>query len=161
MFSKIESSPNNHLDCTSINPSVVWYILHYLIYDIQLAGYSTSESFKITIGQVVLAMLGNICSWFLVDKVGRRNLTIYGLAFVTMLLFMTGGLAIKTTPEYIKGVISLFCLYTFVYNVTLGATAYALLAEVSTARLRAKTASIGLALQSALYVSPLALFIFN
>lgn len=39
----------------------------------------------------------------------------------------------------------------FVYNVSIGATAYNLLAEVATPRLRAKTASIGLALQSALY----------
>jgi SP family general alpha glucoside:H+ symporter-like MFS transporter len=55
--------------------------------------------------------------------------------------------------ECVKGVIALWSIYIFVYNATIGATAYNLLAEVATARLRAKTASIGLALQNALYVS--------
>jgi SP family general alpha glucoside:H+ symporter-like MFS transporter len=82
-------------------------------------------------------------------------LTFYGLAFVTVLLIITGGLGLKASPGCVRGVIALFCFYTFIYNATIGATAYNLLAEVSTARLRAKTASIGLALQNALYVSPL------
>ncbi|PMD40268.1 general substrate transporter [Hyaloscypha variabilis F] len=128
------------------------FIISYAAYYIQLAGYSAKVSFRISIGQVVLAMAGNIVSWFLVDRVGRRNLTIYGLTFVTATLLVSGGLGMKTgSIEYVKGVIALWSIYIFVYNATIGATAYNLLAEVATARLRAKTASIGLALQNALY----------
>lgn len=41
-------------------------------------------------------------------------------------------------------------LYCWWYNVTIGATAYTILCETSTSRLRVKTIAIGLALQNAL-----------
>lgn len=51
------------------------FLISFSTYYVQLAGYSAGESFQLTIGQIVLALSGNIVSWFLVDKVGRRNLT--------------------------------------------------------------------------------------
>lgn len=131
------------------------FITLYMTYYIQLAGYSASISFRISIGGMVLAMAGNITSWFLVDRVGRRDLTLYGLCIITATLIICGGLGTQTSnPSCVKGVIAFFMLYAYFYNATIGATAYNLLAEVATSRLRAKTASIGLALQNGLYVSP-------
>ncbi len=57
------------------------------------------------------------------------------------------------TPGAIKGTIALLLLFCFVYNATIGATAFTILTEISTSRLRAKTASISVALQSAFFVS--------
>lgn len=130
----------------------IFFVSAYSTYYFQLAGFSTAESFQLTIVTVVLAMVGNICSWFIIERVGRRNLTIYGLAIITVSLFVTGGLAVEGSAGSIKGTVALIIFYAFAYNATIGATAYTLLTEIATARLRAKTASIGLALQNALYV---------
>ena len=105
-------------------------------------------SFKLQIIQQVLSMLGNVMSWYLIDKVGRRALTIYGTAGLTVILWIMGGLAVGGSPGELKGTVAMILLYCWLYNVTIGATAYTVLTEVATARLRAKTIAIGLAFQS-------------
>ena len=131
--------------------SGVSFVGLYSTYYQQLAGYSTGTSFYLFIVQVVLSMFGIICSLFFIDSVGRRNLTIWGMTFLTVLLVVTGGLAVAATPGTIKGTVALLLLYNYVYNLTIGATAFSLSAEVATARLRAKTASLTFALQGALF----------
>lgn len=126
------------------------FVASYSTYYIQLAGFSTSESFKLQICQQVLSLVGNVCSWYLVDRVGRRNLTFYGQVGLTIILCLTGGLAVANTEGSIKGTVALILLYCFWYNVTIGATAYTILCEVSTSRLRVKTIAIGLAFQNCL-----------
>lgn len=126
------------------------FIASYATYYMQLAGYSTSESFKLQIVQQAISMIGNIMSWYLVDRVGRRNLTFYGMLVLTIILWLTGGLATASTPGAIKGTVAMILLYCWWYNVTIGATAYTVLCEVSTSRLRVKTIAIGLAAQNAL-----------
>uniref|UniRef100_A0A8H7K4R9 Major facilitator superfamily (MFS) profile domain-containing protein n=1 Tax=Bionectria ochroleuca TaxID=29856 RepID=A0A8H7K4R9_BIOOC len=126
------------------------FVASYSTYYIQLAGFSTEMSFKLQIVQQVISLIGNVMSWFLVDKVGRRALTFWGLVVLTIILFLTGGLAVAGTPGAIKGTVALILIYCWWYNVTIGATAYTVLVEVSTARLRVKTIAIGLATQSLL-----------
>ncbi|EON60796.1 hypothetical protein W97_00005 [Coniosporium apollinis CBS 100218] len=130
---------------------VIW-VAGYSTYYIQLAGYSTAMSFKLFIALQVVSMFGNVCSWFLVDKVGRRNLTLWGVTILTVLLMVAGGLASAGSPGAIKAAIGLITVYGFFYNITIGATAYNLLVEVSTSRLRIKTIAIGLALQNLTYM---------
>jgi len=130
----------------------VYFVLSYNVYYIQLSGYSTQESFQIGIAIQVCGIVGNVCSWFLIDRVGRRSLSLYGTGFITAMLCVIGGLAVAATPASIRGVVALFCLYNVFYNMTIGATAYSAITEIATAKLRVKTASIGLALQNALFV---------
>ena len=122
----------------------------YSTYYIQLAGFTTAMSFKLQIVQQVLSLIGNVKSWYLVDRVGRRNLTFWGLFVLTIILFAMAGLAVVGTVPALKGAINMILLYCFWYNVTIGATAYTILCETSTSRLRIKTIAIGLALQNAL-----------
>ena len=131
--------------------SGVSFVSFYSTYYQQLAGYSTATSFYLFIVQVLLSMLGIICSLFFIDRLGRRNLTIWGISFLTVLLVVTGGLAVAGTPGTVKGTVALLLIYCYVYNLTIGATAFSLSAEVATARLRAKTASLTFALQGALF----------
>ncbi|KAI1848052.1 hypothetical protein JX266_006165 [Neoarthrinium moseri] len=130
--------------------SGVIFAASYSTYYMQLAGYSTAESFKLQIGQQVLSLFGNVCSWYLVDRVGRRNLTFYGLLVLTGILFVMAACATVGTPGPIKATIAMILLYCWWYNVTIGATACTILAEVSTSRLRGKTVAIGFALQNIL-----------
>ncbi|KPM38225.1 hypothetical protein AK830_g8342 [Neonectria ditissima] len=131
--------------------SGVYFIASYGTYYIQLAGYSTSDSFKLQIAQHGLSMAGNICSWFLIDRVGRRPLTFWGTFSITAILLICASLATAGTPGAIKGSVAFILIYNFFYNVSIGATAYTLLCEVATSRLRVKTISIGVALQYIIY----------
>ncbi|WYZ35893.1 hypothetical protein EsH8_X_000540 [Colletotrichum jinshuiense] len=161
-----ETAGASYLDCfrksnlrrtiISVSPlciqslSGITFAASYSTYYMQLAGYSTAESFKLQIVQQVISLIGNVMSWYLVDKMGRRSLTVYGLAILTVILLFTGGLALPGTVAYNKGTVALILLYCWWYNVTIGATGYTILAEVATSRLRIKTIAIGLALQNAL-----------
>ncbi|KAK9482888.1 hypothetical protein V1527DRAFT_508797 [Lipomyces starkeyi] len=114
--------------------SGITFAASYSTYYMQLAGYSTSGSFKLQIVQQVLSMIGNAMTWYIVDRVGRRDLTVYA------------------TPRAIKGMVAMILLYCWWYNVTIGATAYTVLCEVATSRLRNKTISVGIAFQYSLNV---------
>ncbi|KAJ5999984.1 hypothetical protein N7481_000393 [Penicillium waksmanii] len=138
--------------------SGVVFTAGYSTYYMQLAGYSTEMSFQLQIVQQILSLVGNIMSYFIIDRVGRRNVMVYGLGILTAILMVTGGLAVvgsdTSSPNSagaIKGTVALILVYCWWYNLTIGAAGYTILAEVSTSRLRIKTIAIGLALQNALY----------
>lgn len=130
--------------------SGITFAASYSTYYMQLAGFTTAMSFKLQIVQQVISLIGNVMSWYLVDRIGRRNLTFWGLFVLTIILFVMAGLAVVGTVPALKGAISMILIYCFWYNVTIGATAYTILCETSTSRLRVKTIAIGLALQNAL-----------
>ncbi|KAL4806888.1 hypothetical protein BDV18DRAFT_138403 [Aspergillus unguis] len=121
------------------------FIASYFTYYAQLAGYSTEMSFKLQVAQQVLSLSGNIVSWYLIDKTGRRNLTLHGTLVLTVFLWIMGGLAVGGTREQLRGAVAMILLYSFFYNASIGATAYTCLTEIATSRLRVKTIAIGLA----------------
>jgi len=135
----------------------------YSTYYAQLAGYDTEMSFKLQIVQQVLSMVGNVMSWYLIDIVGRRGLSIYGIVGLTVLMWIMGGLATGNSPNELKGAVVMILLYCFLYNVTIGATAYTCLTETAAPRLRVKTVSIGLIVAWAIQVfwSFVMPFLFN
>lgn len=124
----------------------------YSTYYSELAGYSTDMAFKLQIIQQVLSMVGNVISWDLIDRVGRRGLTLYGTIVLTVVLWVMGGLAVAGSPNDLKGTVAMILLYCFLYNVTIGATAYTCLTETATSRLRIKTIAIGLAVSNSISV---------
>ncbi|KAF1967930.1 maltose permease MAL31 [Bimuria novae-zelandiae CBS 107.79] len=130
--------------------SGIAFAASYSTYYMQLAGFSTAMSFKLQIVQQVISLVGNVMSWYLVDRVGRRNLTFCGLMVLTVILFVMAGCAVPETSEGSKAAVSMILVYCWWYNVTIGATAYTIVCEVATSRLRIKTIAIGLALQNAL-----------
>lgn len=133
--------------------SGLFFVSAYSTYYQQLAGYPTSTTFSFGIVQNILSMTGNACSWFLIDRIGRRPLSCYGMLVLTILLLITGGVACIGTRSATRGTVALLLLYNWLYNVSIGSTAYPILIETPTSRLRAKTASIGLVLQQAIFVS--------
>ena len=116
----------------------------YSTYYAQLAGYSIAESFKLQICQQVLSMFGNVISWYLIDKAGRRTLSIWGTFGLTILMWIMGGLAVAGSRNYLKGAVAMILVYCWLYNVTIGATAFTCLTETAAPRLRVKTVSVGL-----------------
>ncbi|CRK12317.1 hypothetical protein BN1723_009691 [Verticillium longisporum] len=136
--------------------SGVMFAAGYSTYYMQRAGYSTAMSFKLQITQQVLSTIGNVMSWWLIDRVGRRSLTFWGLFVLTIILYATGSLAIFADREpggpEARATVAFILIYCWWYNATIGATAYTVLCEVSTSRLRIKTIAIGLAAQNSLNV---------
>jgi MFS transporter, SP family, general alpha glucoside:H+ symporter len=132
--------------------SGIVFAASYSTYYMQLSGFSTQASFRLQIVQQVLSMIGNACSWYLTDNVGRRPLTLWGVVTLSVVLMIMGGLAVVGSVGALKGAVAMILLYCFIYNVTIGATAYDIIAEVSTSRLRVKTISVGIAFQYSLFV---------
>lgn len=86
--------------------SGVAFVGSYNTYYQQLAGYSTEASFRLFIVQQILSGTGNICSWFLVDSVGRRSLTFWGMVVLTVLLLLTGGKKSLEQVTYLKQLVN-------------------------------------------------------
>ncbi|KAE8166078.1 general substrate transporter [Aspergillus tamarii] len=126
------------------------FITGYTTYYLQLAGFSTSMSFKLQIVQQVVMIIGNIMSWFLIDRVGRRNLNIYGTLAIAILLWLAGGLAVANTQGSVKGTVALVFLYAWCMALTIQPVSYTIMTEVPTPRLRMKTIAIASATYSAL-----------
>lgn len=118
------------------------FVAGYLTYYFTLAGVQN----PIGIGQAAYAMqmLGNICSWPLIERVGRRRLIVGGCIFMTANLLTIGGVStIKTAPA-LKATVSLMAIWGFVYQATLGPAAYAVGGETANPRLRQKTYGINM-----------------
>lgn len=128
------------------------FAVSYSTYYTELAGYSTDMAFKLQIVQQVISMTGNVMSWYLIDRLGRRPLTIYGLAFLTCVLITMAGLAVGGGVDELKGAVAMVLIYCWAFNVCIGATAYVCLSEVPTGRLRAKTVALGYAVSNTISV---------
>ncbi|CBQ72856.1 probable maltose permease (MalP) [Sporisorium reilianum SRZ2] len=104
------------------------------------AGMSTVNAFNMSMGMYALGATGTVLSWFLLNRVGCRQMYLYGQAamFTTMLLTGILGCVSQTTGvSWAVGAMLLIC--TFVYDLTIGPVCFAIIAEVSSTRLRSKT----------------------
>jgi len=105
------------------------------------AGMSKSDAFSFSIGQYALGACGTIGSWFLMMKVGRRPLYLWGCIALFVILIVIGGCGIPKTQSaglsWTAG--SLMVLFTGIYDLTIGPVCYCLCAEVPSTRLRAKS----------------------
>ncbi|KAL3488542.1 general substrate transporter [Aspergillus germanicus] len=132
------------------NISGYYFVATYLTYYAQLVGYSADASFIINVVAQVVSFVGCVASWFLIESVGRRPLNIWGVALMTVVLCVGGGLATANNFQCLKAVIGLFIVYEFIYFVTIGSAGFVALAEIATPRLRTKTAALGILLQNAI-----------
>ncbi|KAI8226404.1 General alpha-glucoside permease [Colletotrichum sp. SAR 10_96] len=113
----------------------------YLDYFFTIAGVGN----PIGIAQVCysIQLLGNICSWFLVKRTGRRPLIVWGIISMSALLLLIGGLSvIENNQQALAAVVALMALWGFLYQLSIGAVAFAVGGETPSPRLRQKTYSI-------------------
>jgi len=105
------------------------------------AGLSTEYSFNFSMGQYALGAIGVFLAWFLMARMGRRTLYLWGLIIECAILLIIGLVGIapasNTAAKWVVG--SMLLIYTFVYDATVGPVCYCLVAEVSSTRLRSKT----------------------
>ncbi|KAE8378536.1 maltose permease [Aspergillus bertholletiae] len=124
------------------------FVLSFSTYFFQLAGLSTSNAFDLGVGVTACGVAGNFCSWFLVNRVGRRPIFLGGMAGCTTVLLLIGILDVIPTGAAQWAQASLTVVYAFVYFLTIGAVAFVLLGEVSSLQLRARTTALATATQA-------------
>ncbi|KAL3423013.1 sugar porter family MFS transporter [Phlyctema vagabunda] len=117
-------------------------LMGYSIYFFESAGLTANGAFNLGMGQYALGAVGTISSWFLMNKMGRRTLYCWGLAILTVILLIVGGLGVPTLVKNGPlgwGIGGCIIFYTFVYDLTIGPVCYSLVAELSSTRLKAKS----------------------
>ncbi|KAG7710813.1 hypothetical protein KL950_000779 [Ogataea haglerorum] len=157
--SEISSKAGTYLDCFKAKDfrrtllvvfplfmqamSGVSYVSSYSTYYFQYAGFDTQKSFQISCGAQALSIAGVICSWFIIDRFGRRSLMISGMIAITILNLLIASTGTdKSNRAAMKASSGFMTMYNFVYNIALGAVPYILASEVSSVFLRAKTYAI-------------------
>jgi MFS transporter, SP family, general alpha glucoside:H+ symporter len=86
-----------------------------------------------------VGLASTVISWWLTTKLGRRTLYVSGMRALMVLLVIIGGLGFSSSTSAQWAVGSLLLVFTLAYNLSVGLVCYAIVAEVSSTRLRQKT----------------------
>lgn len=112
----------------------------YSTYFFTQAGLAATQAFNFSIGQYALGILGVLCSWFIMPRIGRRKLFMCGIALMAVVLFIIGCLGLVPGNHGAKwGIAGLALFYVFVYDTTAGPVTYSLVAEIPATSLRTRT----------------------
>ncbi|KAL2203661.1 maltose permease [Sarocladium strictum] len=116
------------------------FVSSYLPYFFTVAG--VTKPIAVAQGAFSIQLVGNLISVFLIDRVGRRPMVAYGTMALAALLLMIGGISMLTSQAGKNAMVALMCLWGLLFQLLLGAPAYAVGGETPTPRLRQKTYSI-------------------
>lgn len=128
--------------------SGIVFVLGFSTYFFQLAGIAVEDSFSLGVGVTACGVVGVMISWATMNTFGRRKLFISGMIGMTIVLFLMGILDVIHTSAARWVQASCTVVYAMIYQITIGVIAFALLGEVSTAGLRAKTVGLATACQA-------------
>ncbi|CAI7614835.1 unnamed protein product [Penicillium manginii] len=124
--------------------SGVNFVLSYSTYFFEIAGLPTSRSFDMGVGVTAVGVVGNICSWYVINVIGRRSL-VPGMAVLTVIVFVIA--ILDVVPGYNHSIAwgqsALIIVWNFFYDLTLGPLGYVICGEMSSTRLRSHVVSIG------------------
>ncbi|KAJ5125751.1 hypothetical protein N7448_005065 [Penicillium atrosanguineum] len=124
----------------------------YSTYFYEQAGLQIEQAFNMTIVQYVIGIIGVFIAWAMLPRFGRRTLYLWGLATLTVVLLIIGGLGAAQShyPAHSKAtsgvknqlawaIGSMLLVHTFFYDVTIGPVCYSLVAEIPSVQLRSKS----------------------
>lgn len=119
-------------------------VINYCVYFFENAGLKDNLSFALSLGLSAIGFVSTIISWFLMHKLGRRNLYLYPMMIMSLLLFIIGFVDIpknyQSANAWAESVLML--VWTLVYDVSIGPLAFVYISEISPSKLRAKIVSI-------------------
>jgi len=128
--------------------SGIVFVLGFSTYFFELAGISTSDAFDLGVGVTACGVVGVIISWMAINTLGRRKLFVWGMIGMTIVLMLMGILDVVHTSAARWVQASCTVVYALIYQITIGCIAFALLGEVSSPSLRAKTVGLATACQA-------------
>ncbi|KAF9240471.1 maltose permease [Melanogaster broomeanus] len=110
-----------------------------------LAGFPNSNAFNLGVGVTAIGVVGNLLTFYTVNRLGRRTIFTWGMAACTVILLLIGFIWIDNKNKSAKWAVSVFTIvYNFVYQTSIGPLGYVIFAEVSSAKLRSKTVGLGI-----------------
>lgn len=116
----------------------------YSTYFYQQAGLAVDNSFNMSLGQYAIGLVGTLLAWFLMNKLGRRTLYLYGQLVLFIILLAIGCTSLagreNTAAQWAIG--SLLLVHAFFYNSVVGPICYSLVSELSSTRLRTKSVAL-------------------
>ncbi|KAI0593541.1 general substrate transporter [Biscogniauxia sp. FL1348] len=118
------------------------FISGYLTYYFKLAG--VQNALGVAQAAFAIQILGNICSWPLIDRLGRRPMVVGGMIIMTAGLLIIGGISTINNSASLKATVAFMTIWGFLYQSTLGAVAYAVGGETPSPTHRQKTYSINI-----------------
>ncbi|UQC91636.1 maltose permease [Colletotrichum lupini] len=121
------------------------FVSGYLTYYFRLAGINN----PLAIGQAAYAIqfVGNMTSWPLVDRYGRRPLIVGGVFTMTALLLLIGGISTIGNQASLTATVAFMIIWGYLYQATLGAVAYSVGGETASINIMCSTAASCLVLQ--------------
>ncbi|KAL4899446.1 hypothetical protein BDW74DRAFT_189054 [Aspergillus multicolor] len=121
-----------------------WAIQNYITYFFTLAGLSSDDSFKITLGTISLSFIGTCLSWIFQTHIGRRTIYITGLIAMLPLMLAVALLGVAPQSSGVQWAqCALLMIWFFCYGCTIGPIPYAIAAEIGASNLRNKTIALG------------------
>ena len=87
-------------------------------------------------------MIANGIGFILMSHFGRRTLYVYGLAVTMCLLLVIGGLSFSPTEAAKYCTVAAIYIWNMSFDAFLGPSCYAMVSEVSSTRLRAKSVAL-------------------
>ncbi|KAL3468852.1 general substrate transporter [Aspergillus californicus] len=123
---------------------------NYLSYFLSLSGFS--NAFLITLISTIIALAAALLAFILIERVGRRPQMLtgcYGILVCLLIISILGFVDVGTNWNY--RALAAFCIiWAFFYYGSIGAVGWAVVGEISSSRLRAKTTSLA-ALSSSIF----------
>lgn len=117
-------------------------LVSYIVYFLEQAGLASTSSFEFGMGEYALAIVGVFIAWYLVPKLGRRTLLLYGTFFMTATTFLIGFMGIPGTSTHAGlayAIGSILLIEYFVFFITVGPIVYTIVTEIPSNYLRTKS----------------------
>ena len=92
------------------------FVSGYLTYYFRLAG--VGNPLGVAQAAFAIQLVGNMCSWPLVDRLGRRPMIVGGTTIITVGLLIIGGISTKNSPAALKATVAFMVLWGFLYQVS-------------------------------------------
>lgn len=151
LFTLIDRDPISSLlphfrQCKSVQCLKGAPLTTHSAYFMQKAGLPTVQSFNMSLISLALGLIGTALSWLLMQRVGRRTIHLLGSTTLFTILVIVGACSFAGTKASNWAIGGLLIAFVFVYDLTIGPVTYALVSELCSTRLKAKTIALARAL---------------
>ena len=105
------------------------------------AGMTPSTASTLNLIMYSVGFVGTASSWLLMKPFGRRDIYFWGQVALVTIMLITGilGTVDRQSEGALWGIGGLLIVFSLIYQFTIGPVCYALVAEIGSTRLRAKT----------------------